>query len=292
MENLLGFVVLNYNGDQVTINCVKSLLEHYPKSIICIVDNNSTVHTIDHIKEVFKNSTNIKILKANKNYGFAIGNNIGITYLREKDVKYIAVVNNDTIFQSDNLLLNLNNLENDIGVVSLQLNNKDNTKQIPYGLIKNPYKDYIKTGLLNFFILTKIFYVAKFIKNLFVRHKKLNSNVNINYNNYDFIISGAAFILTPNFFKHYNQLFNKTFLYCEEHILSIYLKKSNLKTKLINDSKIIHLESQTAQLSSYSKKKLINGLKSWWKGLGLLFKSSKTIAKKYSDRNYKYEIIK
>lgn len=295
MEKKLGFVILNFNGDNVTIDCVDSLLKFYPEATVCIVDNDSQKKPIDNVFNKYKDEKNVVILKADKNYGFAIGNNIGINYLHENGFEYIAVVNNDTVFQNSNLIKELENVQEDEAVLSLELDNKDGTKQLPYGLVKGAYKSYIKLGMLQFAVLTRLFYVYKFFKNLFKRKKKTDQtavSAEVDFSKYDYIISGAAYILTPAFFKYYSQLFNKTFLYCEEHIMTLYLKKAKLKTKFIRDTKIIHLESQTAQLSSFSIKKVKLGYASWWKGLRVFFKSPKKIAKKYSNKNYNYEILK
>lgn len=285
----LGFVILNYNGDQVTINCVDSLLKYYPQETICIVDNYSQDKTIDNIVSRYKEFENVKILKAGKNYGYAVGNNIGINCLREKGVDYIAVVNNDTIFQNSNLLESIKDTNDDIGVISLELDNVDGTKQSPYGIVKGAVKTYLKIGIRQMLIFAGVYLLLRKLKEK-ITGKKHEDSPKINYDNYDYIVSGAAFILTPNFFKHYTQLFNKTFLYCEEHITALYLKKAKLKTKVILDTKIVHLESQTATFSS--RKKLRRAHASWWKGLRVVFKSSKGIRKSFSKKNYSFEEIK
>lgn len=285
----LGFVILNYNGDQTTINCVDSLLKLYPNQIICIVDNFSQDKPIDNIVEKYKDCSNVKILKAEKNYGYAVGNNIGINYLREMGVEYIAVVNNDTIFQNGSLIESIKNIDSNVGVISLELDNVDGTKQSPYGIIKKPVSTYLKIGIRQILIFMGVYLFFRRVKEK-ISGKKHEDSPKINYDEFDYIVSGAAFILTPSFFEHYTQLFNKTFLYCEEHITALYLKKAKLKTKVILDTKIIHLESQTATFSS--RKKLKRAHQSWWQGLRVLLKSKKGIRKHFSDKNYKCEILK
>lgn len=284
----LGFVILNYNGDQITINCVDSLLKYYPKSLICIVDNHSERKPIERIIEKYQNIENVKILKSDKNYGYAVGNNIGINYLRENGVDYIAVVNNDTVFPNGDLIEQIKSSPENAGVISLELDNTDGTKQSPYGLVKGPIKTYLKIGIRHFLIIIGVYKLIRWIKRKFIKSKE-QLNI-IEYDKLDYVISGAAFILTPAFFEKYNQLFNKTFLYCEEHILAMYLKKAKLKTYMLFDTKIVHLESQTATFSSY--KKLWRAHISWWKGLPVVFKSSKGIKKSFSKRNYQYKMIK
>lgn len=287
----LGFVILNYNGDQVTINCVDSLLKYYPNEIICVVDNYSQDKPVDNIVDKYKGYQNVKVLKADKNYGYAVGNNIGINYLREQGIDYIAVVNNDTIFQNSNLLESIKNTEDDIGVISLELDNVDGTKQSPYGMVKGATKTFIKIGIRHMLIFIGVYMLLRKLKEKITGKKHVDAP-KINYEEYDYIVSGAAFILTPNFFKNYTQLFNKTFLYCEEHITALYLKKAKLKTKVILDTKIIHLESQTASQTLNSRKKLKKAHHSWWQGLRVLFKSQKSIRKHYSDKNYNYILLK
>lgn len=295
MDKKLGFVILNYNGDDVTINCVDSLIKFYPEAAVCIVDNNSQNKSVDNILNRYKEQSNITILKADKNYGFAVGNNIGINYLREEGCEYVGVINNDTIFQNGELYDKLDVVAEDEAVLGLELDNLDGTKQVPYGLIKGASRTYIKTGIAQFMFLTGLRVIYRFFKNLFKRKKNVAQTQvqpEIDFSEYDYTISGAAYILTPAFFRYYNQLFNKTFMYCEENILALYLKKAKLKTKLIRDTKIIHLESQTARLGNYSRKKIKMGHASWWKGLGVFFGSQKRIVKKYSNKNYNFEKLK
>ena len=126
--------------------------------------------------------------------------------------------------------------DKNIGVISLQLSNLDGTMQNPYGAINKPIKTYWKIGLMHMLMIVKVWDILKWIKRKF---KKPKSELqHINYENFDYVISGAAFILTPNFFEHYDQLFNKTFLYCEENILAMYLKKAKLKSVFLTNSQI------------------------------------------------------
>ena len=287
----IGFVVLNYHGNEITQQCVDSILHYYPDNLICIVDNASQDNSVADFRQKYVNQETVIILQADKNYGFAIGNNIGINYLREQGIQYIVVINNDTIFQKSGIIEQLDNFEDGVGLISLELSNQDGTTQIPYGLIKSASKNYLKIGVINFLLVTKLYFVLRFFKRCLFRKKPETASV-VDYSQYHYVISGAGYILTPHFFEHYQQLFNHTFLFNEEHILALYLQKAKLKTAIIKDTQIIHLESQTAKLKPLCFKKLCRAIASWIKGLSVFFKNSTKIRKRFSNKNYCYKIIK
>lgn len=92
-------IVLNWNGKDDTLECVKSLQQiNYSDYKIIIVDNGSED---DSVFEIKKNFPEIKIIENKKNLGFAGGNNIGIKYAVENKADYILLINNDTTVDSN-----------------------------------------------------------------------------------------------------------------------------------------------------------------------------------------------
>lgn len=93
-------LVLNWNGADVIRDCLKSLraYTHVPYRVL-VVDNASTDESPAIIQEEFPECD---FLPLQQNYGFAEGNNKGITYLQEKypSLEYIALLNNDTRAQN------------------------------------------------------------------------------------------------------------------------------------------------------------------------------------------------
>ncbi len=90
----VGAVLLNWNGADLTIACIESLLSGslIPDHII-VVDNASTDGSIDIIETKFQQ---VQIIRNTENLGFSGGNNIGIQQLIKMNVDYIWVLNNDT----------------------------------------------------------------------------------------------------------------------------------------------------------------------------------------------------
>lgn len=95
-------IVLNWNGKDDTIECVKSLQKiNYDNYKIIVVDNGSEDDSVSEIKKLFPE---VKIIENKKNLGFAGGNNIGIKYAVENKADYVLLINNDTIVDKDFLI--------------------------------------------------------------------------------------------------------------------------------------------------------------------------------------------
>lgn len=92
MNPLVSIIIVNWNGKENLEECLNSLftITYSPFETI-VVDNGSTDGSVDLIKEKFPS---VKLILANKNLGFAQGNNLG--YKKSKG-DYILLLNNDCI---------------------------------------------------------------------------------------------------------------------------------------------------------------------------------------------------
>lgn len=93
----VAIVIVNWNGERYLKHCLSSLKTvDYPKKKVkvILVDNGSTDSSVSWTIKTFPKTT---IIRNKKNLGFAKANNIGITVaLKDKKVKYIVTLNNDT----------------------------------------------------------------------------------------------------------------------------------------------------------------------------------------------------
>jgi GT2 family glycosyltransferase len=98
---LISIIIVNYNGIKWLKNCLDSLLKQsYTNHEIILVDNCSNDGSYEFVKS---NYPNVKLLRLDKNYGFAKANNIALRYAKGE---YLLLLNNDTIVQ-DGWLENL-----------------------------------------------------------------------------------------------------------------------------------------------------------------------------------------
>ena len=95
-QPLVSIIILNYNADQLLLDCVESIMEtNYDNFEVIIVDNASVDDSHIKCKEKFKK---IRLIENEKNLGYCEGNNVGI-----QDAKgdFIVILNPDTTVEPD-----------------------------------------------------------------------------------------------------------------------------------------------------------------------------------------------
>lgn len=91
--SLVSIIIVNWNGAEVLPECLRSLLGLNHKDIeIIIVDNGSTDGSVDIAREIC--GGDVKIVRLEKNVGFAAGVNIGV---ENAAGEFVAALNNDMV---------------------------------------------------------------------------------------------------------------------------------------------------------------------------------------------------
>lgn len=146
----VAIIIVNFNGKEFIKKCLDSVFKQsYTYFDIYFIDNGSSDNSIEFVKKNYSNSK-LKIIKLNKNYGFAKGNNIGIKEaFKDKKVKYIVCLNNDTIVNRNWLKELVKTAEKDkkIGAVGSKiifLNKKNKINSL--GIIPLPNGNGINYG--------------------------------------------------------------------------------------------------------------------------------------------------
>jgi GT2 family glycosyltransferase len=87
-------VLVNWNGKDVTLDCLASLhAVTYPDRKIIVVDNASTDGSADAIAQRYPD---VQLLQQQENLRFARGNNAGIRYALDQGADGVLLLNNDT----------------------------------------------------------------------------------------------------------------------------------------------------------------------------------------------------
>lgn len=108
----LSIITVNYNGLNDTCALIDSITFNEDMEVM-VVDNGSTENEASILQERYPN---IKVIRSDKNLGFAGGNNIG---MKAAKGKYLFLINNDTVFKEFNPNVLIQRLESSpkIGMV-------------------------------------------------------------------------------------------------------------------------------------------------------------------------------
>ncbi len=92
----IAVIIINWNGKHLLEECLDSVeSQDYENYKVVFVDNGSADDSVKFVKESFPN---IIIIELKANTGFAKANNVGIKKaFEDKEVKYIALLNNDAV---------------------------------------------------------------------------------------------------------------------------------------------------------------------------------------------------
>ncbi|NCN58346.1 glycosyl transferase [Candidatus Roizmanbacteria bacterium CG22_combo_CG10-13_8_21_14_all_38_20] len=103
----VAIIIVNYNGWQDTIDCLKSISHlNLPdiKLHTVVIDNDSSNDSYDQLTEFITKEeelVNVELVKLSSNLGFSGGTNVGIKSAIAQDDDYIMLLNNDTTVDLD-----------------------------------------------------------------------------------------------------------------------------------------------------------------------------------------------
>ena len=108
MNYELSIITVNYNGLEDTCSLIDTIPFDELSLEVIVVDNASYRDEASVIAERYPH---IKVIRSNRNLGFAGGNNLGI---KKAKGKYLFLVNNDTYFTAFNIESLIDRLESDV----------------------------------------------------------------------------------------------------------------------------------------------------------------------------------
>lgn len=94
---MIAYLILNYNSSSDMKECISSIQKYCNNYRIVVVDNGSDESDAARAKEICDKSGAI-FIASKENLGFAKGNNLGFSYIRENfKCDFIAMINSDTV---------------------------------------------------------------------------------------------------------------------------------------------------------------------------------------------------
>lgn len=224
----VSIILVNYNTEQLTINCLDSIYKftHDLDFEIIVVDNNSSDDSVARIKTEFKD---VIVIESPENLGFGRANNLAAKAAKGK---YLFFLNTDTLLLNNavKIFFDYAELNSNIGALGSYLLDEQGNFIHSYGQ----------------FITLKNF-VYKYIPAFRFKEKFENSD-------YKFVdyITGADLFIPKTVIDETGAFDPDYFMYCEEVDLQYRICKAGYDRIVINGPQIIHLEGGSFDTSKQS----------------------------------------
>ena len=218
----VNLFVLNWNGRDLTLDCLSSLEKiTYPNVKVYVIDNGSSDNSVTAIRNQFPD---YEIIELPENYGFARGNNAGFELVKQK-ADYTIFLNNDTIVDPNFVEPLINAMESNSTV-------KQSTPKIFYA----DNLDYIWFGG------GKVSLWAGWIRHLGIRQKdsmQFSFDRNVDY------ATGCCVCMRTVDFESIGMFDESFFMYGEDVDLSLRFRKQGGQILFVPESKIWHKVSSS-----------------------------------------------
>lgn len=240
----VSIITVNYNHAKLTLDFVKSLIDHFPSAFtyeVIVVDNASTEALSLNLKEEF-NALNHPVVfhRSNLNLGFGGGNMLGNQLASGQ---FLAFINNDVIITEDCFtpLIQYLNTHKDVAVCSPQQLNIENKPVIGFDYFQGFRKELFGRS-----------FIEKFIKS-HPKRKELPYKQPFEVP----AIQGCFMFFKAERFAEIGGFDTNLFLYFEEMDLCYRLKQKGYKSVLVPTSTFKHIESATVKANPLIKKELM-----------------------------------
>ena len=230
----LAIAILNWNGLELLKRFLPSLCKYTSKTYqIYIIDNCSEDDSVNFIK---KNFDRIKVIKLNKNYGYAKGYNIG---LKNINAEIICLLNNDVEVSKNwtEPIIQQFKKEKNTAVIQPKLKNQEDKRYFDYAGAAGGFLDKYGYPYCN----GRIYNVVDTDEN---QYEKI----------YDiFWASGACFFMRKKYFEAAGRFDEKFWAHMEEIDLCWRLKNMGFDIKYNYKSTVYHVNAATLKTENYRK---------------------------------------
>jgi len=240
----VAVILVNYNSGTLTADCIQSVIEKTNPSIryqIIVADNCSRYDEYLAMKESCEalGFENLQIVRSRVNTGFGGGNMFAVQYA---NAKYLAFINNDTVFKNDCLGIILQTMQNNssIGIAGAQAFDGTDKFMVSLDHFASPVREIIgRVGL-----------EKTNSKEYPDRRRTYETPLRVNY------VPGSFMFLRAEDFYAVGGFDNNLFLYYEETDLCKRLRKIGRDAYLVPTAEYVHYHGASTKKSIVIKKEL------------------------------------
>ena len=260
----LSIIIVNYNGKYFPRLCIEAIKRNktdFPYEII-VIDNCSTDQESLEYLEKADQRKELKLIKLNKNLGFAKANNIAA---KEAIGKYFLILNPD-VFIEENFLQKMHDYlkeNSEIGVLGPKL---------VYTSDKIQYSCRREENISLWDLIIKRSFLSKFKKYQKRIDHYLMKDFDHNETKDVDLLVGACMLIPREVFKQVKGFDERYFLFMEDFDLCKKIRKNGLKVTYYPKAKAVHNHKRLSggKISKLFYKKvtwlhLVSAIKYFWK---------------------------
>ncbi len=235
-------VILNYRTSNLTIDCLRSLVDEVrclPDTRVIVSDNASGDGSVEQIKAAIETegwSDWVSLMALDRNGGYAFGNNAPIrAALQSPDPPpYFLLLNPDTIVRPGAIkaLVDFMNSHPDVGIAGSRLEDPDGTPQCSAFRFHTVLSE-LDSGL-------RLGAVSKLLTNWVVWSPIPEAATQTDW------VAGASMIVRREVFEQVGLLDEEYFMYYEETDFCLQAKRSGWSCWYVPQSRVVHLVGQSS----------------------------------------------
>ncbi len=277
----LSIIILSFNTKNITRKCLIDLKKNFKKHPlnyqIIVVDNASNDGSVNMLKKISKNWSELKVIYSKVNLGYDKGNNIALPYVKGK---YVLYLNSDVFIDNidfKDLIYILENYEN-IGALTIKL-------LLPTGGIDPAcHRGFpnLWRSMCYFLGLEKLFYKFPLLNRIFGGYHLVH--LNLDEIHYVDSISGAFFLTRKKILDKIGGFDEDYFAYGEDIEMCWQINKLGFKILYYPLWTAVHLKS----VSGLKKK----DVKIKKKTSFYFYQAMKIFYKKHYEKKYPFFINK
>lgn len=244
-------VILNYNDCDTCLSLLTGIAGYEALNHIVVVDNQSTDDSYERLYRYSLGNEKIHLIRADKNGGYGYGNNIGIRYAYHTlQADYVLVANPDVEFSEDCVIEMREVLQREKACAAVAPRAVS-----PQGVQPSDQAWMIPGALKYLLICSRVF-------------SRISRSINYDRDFYEGkplcyvdCVPGSLIMVNAQIMIEDGMHDEEIFLYCEETVLGIKLKKKGYHTAILPKLSYLHHHSVSidkSYKSRYSKVKLLH----------------------------------
>jgi len=249
----VGYVCTNYNNSGFTRQAIESLRAggRYEDVRVVVVDNRSRDEDVAQLRVMGRDFPEVELIFHPENVGYFPGLNVGLRHLRQAHpgIDHVLVGNNDLVFPPDfvETVQRSRDLFAHRAVIAPDLVTLDGVHQNPHVLHPFTRMRWLLWELyyLSYPGAMLMLRASKAIGNLAMRPERAATSELYKTPGPILMGIGAAYLLGPLFFRHFEGLCAPTFLMAEEAFLAEQLKTVDQQVYYDPRFRIVHHDHAT-----------------------------------------------